>query len=142
MGVRMLPEVTEKFQILGTYQGIPVCTAAGDNQSSFLGSVRNARESILVNMGTGGQVSVCSDQYFSAEDIEARPFINGSYLLVGSSLCGGRAYALLAQFFEQCARAMGAEGKDPYEVMERFLAENDKDDKEKRARRKGIRICL
>ena len=137
LDVRILPEVTEKFQIPGTYQGIPVCVAVGDNQSSFLGSVRNARESILVNMGTGGQVSVYSSQYFTAEDIEARPFINSSYLPVGSSLCGGRAYALLAQFFGQCARAMGAEGKDPYEMMERFLAENDKDDKEKKNSKKG-----
>ena len=31
--------------------------------------------------------------------IEARPFLGGKYLLVGASLCGGKAYALLENFF-------------------------------------------
>ena len=53
----MLPEVTDEFWILGNCRGIPVCVATGDNQASFFGSVRNVRNSILVNMGTGGQVS-------------------------------------------------------------------------------------
>lgn len=43
---------------------------------------------LLVNMGTGGQISVLSGQYFSGDGIEARPFLNGKYLLAGASLCG------------------------------------------------------
>ena len=34
-----------------------------------------------------------------AEEIETRPFNEKCYLIVGSSLCGGRAYATLASFF-------------------------------------------
>ncbi len=30
-----LPEVTEEFQVLGEYRGIPVTVALGDNQASF-----------------------------------------------------------------------------------------------------------
>ncbi|MEZ3470479.1 MAG: hypothetical protein K1W40_19400, partial [Schaedlerella sp.] len=92
-----------------------------DYQASVLGSVTNVRNSILVNMGTGGQVSVYSEKYFAAEGVETRPFIKDSCILCGSSLCGGRAYALLADFFRQTGKAMGAEDVDPYRMMEHLL---------------------
>lgn len=50
-----------------------------------------------MNMGTGGQISVLTDQYFETEGIEAS-ISWGKYLLVGASLCGGKAYALLENF--------------------------------------------
>lgn len=123
LNVQILPNVTEDFQIIGTYRDIPVCVAIGDNQSSFLGAVKNVREDILVNMGTGGQVSVYSEHYYIAEEIETRPFIRGGYILSGSSLCGGRAYAILEQFFEKCAIALGEKEKDIYGMMACFLEE-------------------
>lgn len=123
----ILPEVTDEFQILGEYRGIPICVATGDNQASFLGSVRNVHDSILVNMGTGGQVSVYSEKYFAADGVEARPFIKESCILCGSSLCGGRAYALLADFFRQAGKAMGAQNVDPYRMMELLLETEDKE---------------
>lgn len=79
------------------------------------------QNSILVNMGTDGQVSVYSENYFAAEGVEPRPFIKDSYILCGSSLCGGRAYALLADFFKQTEKAMGVEDVDPYHIMESLL---------------------
>lgn len=118
---KILPDVTDSFTCLGTYRGIPVSVAIGDNQAGFLGSVENASESILVNMGTGGQVSVLSEKYFTAKGIEARPFAKGCYLLAGSSLCGGRAYAVLEQFFRSYAQAAGVEGVDHYSVMAKLL---------------------
>lgn len=123
----ILPEVTEDFAVLGSFRGIPVSASIGDNQASFLGSVEDAANSILVNMGTGGQISVLSDTYFTAKGIEARPFAKGHYLLAGSSLCGGRAYALLAQFFKSYAEAAGISGIDHYAVMEKLLDETEKD---------------
>ena len=63
VGNAMLPKITGELSILGTYKEIPVCTAIGDNQASFLGSVENPENSILLNMGTGGQVSVCSEDF-------------------------------------------------------------------------------
>lgn len=74
-------------------------------------------------MGTGGQVSVYSEHYYIAEEIETRPFIRGGYILSGSSLCGGRAYAILEQFFEKCAIALGEKEKDIYGMMACFLEE-------------------
>lgn len=125
----ILPEVTKDFACIGTYRGIPVSAAIGDNQASFLGAVDNASDSILVNMGTGGQISVLSGEYFTAKGIEARPFAGGYYLLAGSSLCGGRAYATLEHFFRMYAEAMGVRGVDHYSVMEKLL--DNLDDREK-----------
>lgn len=120
-GMELLPEITEELEILGTYKGIPVCVAIGDNQASFLGSVDSAKDTILVNMGTGGQVSVYTEEYFSVDGIETRPFLKGSYILAGSSLCGGRAYALLERFFRQYAEALGIKDTEHYEIMEGLL---------------------
>lgn len=117
MDVSILPEVSDEISVLGTYRGIPVTTALGDNQASFLGSVGMEEQTLLLNVGTGGQISVLSGQYFEAPGIEARPFVRGKYLLVGASLCGGRAYAILEQFFRSYAKAAGAEGRVQYEVM-------------------------
>ena len=44
--------------VTGLKVGTPVCVACGDNQASFLGSVGDLAGSVLVNVGTGGQVSV------------------------------------------------------------------------------------
>ncbi len=113
----ILPEITEDFTELGRYQGIPVAAALGDNQASFLGSVGIHKNILLLNMGTGGQISALSDRYFEAPGIEARPFVKGKYLLAGASLCGGRAYAVLEHFFRSYAKVVGMEEASQYAVM-------------------------
>lgn len=113
-----LPKVTHDIVSLGTYNDICVLVALGDNQASFLSTVGNNTDAVLVNMGTGGQVSMLVDKYVNIEGIETRPFIENKYLLVGASLCGGRAYAILENFFRKYVFA--ATGKDisQYETME------------------------
>lgn len=125
----ILPEVAEDFIGIGTYRGIPVSIAIGDNQASFLGSVEDAPDSILVNVGTGGQISVLSKEYFAAKGIETRPFARGYYLLAGSSLCGGRAYAVLEHFFSMYAEAAGVRNVDHYGVMEKILDRKEETEK-------------
>lgn len=122
----ILPEITDEFTCIGTWRGIQVSVAIGDNQASFLGSVEEAETSVLVNMGTGGQISVLSEKYFTAKGIEARPFVKGYYLLAGSSLCGGRAYACLESFFRSYAEALGVGDIDHYSVMEKLLDKQEK----------------
>lgn len=124
MDPSLLPEVTESIAILGTYRNIPVTVAIGDNQASFLGAAGTEKQVLLLNMGTGGQISVLSDQYMEAEGIEARPFLQENYLLVGASLCGGRAYATLEKFFRAYLYAATGQEEPQYDVMER-LAKKD-----------------
>ena len=119
--IGILPTVTEYFTFLGEYRGRLVSVAIGDNQASFLGAVHDMENTVLVNIGTGGQISVLSDHCFMAKNIEARPFTKGKYLLAGSSLCGGRAYATLEKFFKTYAQAMGVTETNHYAVMEKLL---------------------
>lgn len=102
-------------------RGIPVYTAIGDNQASFLGATGGEAGCMLVNVGTGSQFSVHTSDYLVRDGLETRPFPTGGYLLAGSSLCGGRAYALLEQFFRQTAQMLGHPAESCYEAMARLL---------------------
>ena len=121
IGAAMLPEVKGPA-ILGTGSlGIPVCNAIGDNQASFLGATAGNTDALLINMGTGGQVSVYSPIYLETHTLETRPFPDGGWLLVGASLCGGRSYALLEHFFRETVKMVTGRELSAYEAMDRAL---------------------
>ena len=110
-----LPEISEDT-VAGYFNGIPVSVAIGDNQASFFGSAED-NEGALINFGTGSQISVVTDDYINAEKgLEVRPYLFGKYLLCGSALCGGKAYAILENFFSEYAKALGINEKQ-YETM-------------------------
>ena len=98
-----LPELMDGHGIMGhTPEGIPVIVSLGDNQASVLGSVSDLCDTVLINVGTGSQVSMGTEDYHDVSgSIELRPCVEGTSLLVGSGLCGGRAYAMLEQFYRQ-----------------------------------------
>ena len=118
-----LPAVTGESTVIGKCEGIPVSVPIGDNQASFLGSVRDNESSIFINVGTGSQVSAVSDYMEAGGDIELRPFIEGKYLLCGSALCGGYAYAMLEGFFRSYAKSMGLPEESQYKTMNRLAKE-------------------
>ena len=122
LGGDLLPAVTAETAVIGQDNGVPVAAAIGDNQASVLGSLRDDGD-ILVNIGTGSQVSavVSAPAPFPAGAV--RPYVDGKFLLAGSPLCGGRAYALLHRFFTQCAERLGGDGRDIYDVMNDMAAE-------------------
>ena len=117
----MLPEVACGLAPVGKLRStsIPVFPGLGDNQASFIGSVAEFDSSILVNVGTGSQVSVLVKDPLVVEGLEARPFPGGGRLLVGAPLCGGRAYAILRGFFDAASRFFTGNGlpADAYERM-------------------------
>ena len=117
----LVPQVTPELTALGTFRGIPVCVSLGDNQTSFLGSVRDGADTVLVNVGTGSQVSVLSSRRYEGHGIEARPLTKNSWLLVGAAICGGAAFAALEQFFRSYAVAAGAPDVPQFEIMKRLL---------------------
>ena len=125
----MAPEITDRAAVLGEFRGVPVYAAIGDNQASVLGAAGKEPGSILVNMGTGGQISVVTDRMIRISGIETRPFLDGTYLLAGSSLCGGRAYAVLEKFFRLYAEAAGMEDRAQYEIMDKILRTVQGEDK-------------
>ncbi|MGC6585935.1 sedoheptulokinase [Paenibacillus sp. Dod16] len=112
-----------------TSGGIPVFVSLGDNQASFLGSVKDIHRTVLLNIGTGGQLSIHEPMNGPdvPEGLEARPFPGGGRLLVGSSLCGGKAYAILEQFFRKVIVSYTGEpvsAGQVYAWMERLAAED------------------
>ena len=113
----LIPEFSEEIQVIGSFRGIPVTCAIGDNQAGVLASIGTALGIPLVNFGTGGQVSLLSDRYSELPGIETRPFLPGFYLMAGSSLCGGRAYAILERFFRSYAADAGAPEEPQYALM-------------------------
>jgi sedoheptulokinase len=118
-----LPQVTKASASVGTYRGVPVAVAIGDNQASVLGSVRDNRTDVLVNVGTGAQVSVVGDYRETSGDTEVRPFVEGKHLICGSALCGGFAYALTECFFRRYVAEAGLGDAPQYETMNRLARE-------------------
>ncbi|WP_246042134.1 sedoheptulokinase [Cohnella pontilimi] len=121
----MIPEVAMSGSVIGhTADGVPVSCALGDNQASFLGSVQDVRSTLLLNIGTGAQLSAYIDEYVSVDGLDTRPFPGGGYLLVGASLSGGKSYSLLERFFrEVCSMFVGYDGAELYEIMNRVAEE-------------------
>lgn len=91
-------EITSDYRIAGFYKGIPVSVAIGDNQASVLSTLANEND-LLINIGTGSQISIVSSEIAKSPAIETRPYFEGKYLLAGAALCGGRAYSLLKSFY-------------------------------------------
>ncbi len=91
-------ELAEK---IGLTPGTAVTIALGDNQASFIGSAQDPARSLLLNVGTGGQISARTDKFHFIPGLENRPFPAGQYLLIGGGLFGGRSYAYLQRFFQQ-----------------------------------------
>ena len=110
--VSYLPEVVKGYKVIGaTSSGVPVMCSMGDNQASIRGAVKNEKDSLLVNVGTGSQVSFVTGEYVPVSgDIELRPYGEG-YVLAGAALCGGRAYAMLEKFYREIA------GRECYGMM-------------------------
>lgn len=112
------PEIREADQPLGPLspaaaaatglcQGIPVYVALGDSQAAFLGSVEDRRHDVLINIGTGAQVITAIEQFQFAPPLETRPLPRAGHVLVSAQPCGGRAYALLEQFFRNVLQQCG-----------------------------------
>lgn len=117
------PRVVAADSVVGhDASGAPVFSCIGDNQASFLGSVTSLDGSLLVNVGTGAQMSAYTSVFCEAAGLELRPFPDGGYLFVGASLSGGKSYALLAELFAETLRLFGAApGLDQvYDTMNRL----------------------
>jgi len=116
-------KVSSTFEIAGYYKGIPVSIAIGDNQASVFSTLADERD-LLVNVGTGSQISIVSDTIKTGDNIETRPYMDGKYLVVGAALCGGRAYGILKEFYTSFLQAAGlAQNVDVYNIMNQLISD-------------------
>ena len=117
----LLPDVTKDGFLGQDGLGLPITVAIGDNQASFLGATRGKTDCLLVNVGTGSQVSIYSETQIHCPTLEIRPFPSGGYLLVGAALCGGHAYALLENFFRETIKMVTDTDVSCYDAMRHLL---------------------
>ena len=115
----LFPAVRADYPALGEARpGVPVFPSLGDTQGSFLGSVRDSRNTVLVNVGTGSQVCLYVESWHDIAGIDLRPLPFGGFIGVGAALCGGRAYAVLREFFKSTVRLItGGDVEVPWDVM-------------------------
>lgn len=90
---------------VGLPPGVPVGLAMGDNQASFLGSVSRPEGDLLLNVGTGAQISARADAFSRVPGLDTRYYHSGRYLLVGAGLFGGRTLAYLRDLFRRVGLA-------------------------------------
>ena len=130
--VACLPQVHPVHDVVGqTKEGVPVICSLGDNQASVIGSVQDIAATLLLNVGTGSQVSMGIGKYIPCYgSVEIRPCTENMYIMVGSSLCGGRAYAMLEQFYRSAPGCRSQEALYESMVMqaEDFLSKHGKEE--------------
>jgi sugar (pentulose or hexulose) kinase len=112
----------ERAAALGLPESVRVCSPVSDNQASVVGAAGFGEGSCVVNLGTGGQVSIPSREFTFVPGLETRPMPFGGYILVGASLCGGWSYAYLRRFCQDMAREMTGRDVTDAEAYERLNA--------------------
>ena len=132
------PQITHggKAAFIGEAKtGIPVAAAIGDNQAALFDAVGMSEDVLSVNVGTGSQVSCIASDDAAAKfaqkkakitggDVELRPYFGGRNIAVGAALCGGRAYALLADLFRETVERIAGFEPSPemvYDAMDKAV---------------------
>ncbi|MDR0429605.1 MAG: hypothetical protein LBH58_03900 [Tannerellaceae bacterium] len=108
---RIFPEIVDESSIIGYANDIPVVSAIGDNQASFLGIVSGKETGMVLNIGTGTQISVLIDQkeialydkYIDGAMTQLRPYDGNYYLMATSFVNGGSSYRSLFNFMKATA---------------------------------------
>lgn len=106
----VFPEIVPEASVIGRQDGAIVTSAVGDNQASFLGSVYDDPNSLLLNIGTGAQVSMMLpksqkpeyEKYIDGFETQIRPYNEGFYLIAAGFINGGASYKALFNFFKEC----------------------------------------
>ncbi|MCH2212239.1 MAG: hypothetical protein MK110_13125 [Fuerstiella sp.] len=94
----------------GLPAGIAVCNAVGDNQAAVLSSLPRTPDSLLINIGTGGQIVWRIPDFQRVEGMDTRYLPSGprdnkqsehEFMLVGAGLCGGDEIAWINRTVQQ-----------------------------------------
>ncbi|MBI5726185.1 MAG: hypothetical protein HZA50_19665 [Planctomycetes bacterium] len=87
-------------QTLSLPEGVPVAVAIGDNQASLVATLSDPQVELALTLGTGGQISAVltgEGRPAPMESFEYRPYPGRRLAAVAAPLCGGAAWAWLAE---------------------------------------------
>lgn len=110
----------EIAQKIGLSPQTVVYQPIGDNQASVVGVAGLGGDAAVVNLGTGGQVSIPQSRVVWVEGFETRPMPLEGFILVGASLCGGWSYAYLRRFFQDVISQIAGVQVEEGEVYRRM----------------------
>lgn len=92
----------------GLVAGTPVAVGGGDQPLSMIGcGVSNPDQGIILNIGTGSQVSKVGEEYQKERETIVFCFPEKGYSLLGAALSGGAALKWWRTVSEDCARMYG-----------------------------------
>lgn len=121
----VVPSATACGQLVSQYAkrwgldtSVTICAGIGDHQAAAMSCAPLQHGSCIINIGTGGQVSIVRKGYTFIEGLETRPLIDDYFLLAGTSLCGGWSYAYLADFFGKVINEFTGENINAPELLE------------------------
>jgi sedoheptulokinase len=116
-------EIQDTSTFIGNHKDIPVFVGLGDNQASVLGSIEKIDEMLLINIGTGGQVSLVLKKGENiSPEIETRMFVEEMRLAIGAALCSGKSYEIIMRFIKDIGSIYFntfLNDKDVYSLMEK-----------------------
>lgn len=127
--VDWLPQVVASGQVIGQVsasaaaetglpEGTRVCNAIGDNQASVLSSLPDDPLTLLINVGTGGQIVWRISKFVRLPGMDTRylPLLEShssiqhcQLMLVGAGLCGGDALAWINRTVRNWLQAFGVD---------------------------------
>jgi sugar (pentulose or hexulose) kinase len=107
-------------QHLGIGNNVQVCSPLGDNQASIIGAAGFAGDAAVLNLGTGGQISIPQNDFKFIETFETRPMPFGGFILVGASLCGGYAYTCLQKFIQSTVKEFAGTELSDEDIYDRM----------------------
>jgi sedoheptulokinase len=115
--------VSQSARRLGIPKGTPVAVGLGDTQASMMATLRDPKEEVSLTLGTGGQLSaVVETQVQRREPNGSRarydiwPFPGERFAIVAASLCGGSAWAWLAQTIAAILDELGIPQPEPERI--------------------------
>ncbi|MFY9256832.1 MAG: FGGY family carbohydrate kinase [Fuerstiella sp.] len=119
----------------GLSADVVVCNAIGDHQAAVLSSLPNEKRSVLINVGTGGQIAWRVPEFVRVAEMETRILPNLStdsarskhgydFMLVGAGLCGGDAIAWVNQTVRSWLASFGVSQtvNEVWDVLQSQLA--------------------
>ena len=133
---RLLPAVVSAGHPVGQVdrgpaflKGLTLFSPIGDNPAGVYAAQMLYPGSVVLNLGTSGQLSAVIRDYRYDPSMETRPLPGFGFFQTYATLCGGWAYAYLARFFQTVVREFAGVELSPdalYGTMDR-LASDDAD---------------
>jgi len=110
MGTVLGPLKHQRAISCGLPVGIPVLNAVGDNQASLFATIEHSSNDVALSVATGGQLSVVLSSLPRGNlpsGIDIRPYIDGKYIAVAASLCGGKSFAWIRETIRNWCADLG-----------------------------------